>query len=161
MAPMLSMHGQQTPNNRRLQAIMSEECKAACPGTEAMLKAMMDLQKEAGGGTRRLDAHMNAAQMKLYCDHMDALTCVAANKVCQEEGATQDADGQAKFECVCACPKIIDIEKDPSLVCNDKAGTVGCISSTSKCSAMAATMNEKEINLGCEYASKKMRAGVK
>jgi hypothetical protein len=126
-----------------------------------MLKAMMDLQKEAGGGTRRLDAHMNAAQMKLYCDHMDALTCVAANKVCQEEGATQDADGQAKFECVCACPKIIDIEKDPSLVCNDKAGTVGCISSTSKCSAMAADMNEKEINLGCEYASKKMRAGVK
>jgi hypothetical protein len=155
VAPMLSMHGQQTPNNRRLQAIMSEECKAACPGTEAMLKAMMDLQKEAGGGTRRLDAHMNAAQMKLYCDHMDALTCVAANKVCQEEGATQDADGQAKFECVCACPKIMDIEKDPSLVCNDKAGTVGCISSTSKCSAMAADMNEKEINLGCEYASKK------
>jgi len=156
MAPMLSMHGRQTPNNRRLQAaIMSEECKAACPGTEAYLKAMTEAATAAtkDGGTRRLDAHM--AQMKMMCEHIDAIKCVAANKVCQDEGAEQDAAGQAMLECMCACPKIMDIGEDMSKVCNDKPGTVGCIKSTSTCSAMAEQMNEKEVDLGCEYTSKK------
>jgi len=158
MAPMLSMHGRQTPNNRRLQAIMSAECKDTCPGVEAMINAMMEA---AGGGTRRLDAHESGeaamAQMKMYCEHIDALKCVAANKVCQDEGAEQDAEGQAMLECICSCPKLMDIGEDMSKVCNDKAGTVGCVKSTSTCSAMAAQMNDREINLGCEYVSKKCK----
>jgi hypothetical protein len=156
ITPMLSMHGQQTPNNRRLQAIMSEECKAACPGTEAMIKAMMEAA--AGGAERRLDAHEKeneAAMMKLYCEHIDALKCSAAEEKCQDPGAEQDAAGQAMMECACACPKIAEMGDDSSMICSNKADTVGCITSTASCSALAAQMNEKEIDLGCEYVSKK------
>jgi hypothetical protein len=115
-----------------------------------MVKAMMEA---AADGARRLDAHM--AQMKMMCDHMDAIKCAADTAACQDEGAEADEEGQAMLECMCACPKIMDIGDDMSKVCDDKAGTVGCISSTSQCSAMAATMNEKEVDLGCEYTAKK------
>merc|ERR1719247_3589155 len=69
----------QTPNSRRLQAIMSDECNAACPTVKAYLAAATapaddSLSKE----------EEEAAQAKMMCDNMDALACMASEKACQE-----------------------------------------------------------------------------
>jgi hypothetical protein len=154
MTPMLSMHSQQTPNNRRLQAIMSTECKAACPGVEDMVKAMMKAQT----GERRLgegDEEADPKMMKLNCEHLDALKCSATTKACQDKEPTEeDAKGMEGLDCMCACPKLATIGEGMSKICEDEAGTVGCVASTSACAEIAKTMNEKEVGLMCEYASK-------
>jgi len=164
ITPLLSKYGRQTPNSRRLDdhgegmpAIMSEACKEDCPGSVDLLLAMM------GGGERRLDDHGEEGgdkegemeMMMKMCDYMDAVKCVAKTETCQDEEPTEkDAQEMAMMECMCACPKMAKIGDDGAGICADKAGTIGCVTSTSSCSSMAETMNEKEINLGCEYQSK-------
>merc|ERR1719428_1926455 len=82
---------------------MTDECKAACPGAEAMVKAM------AGSQERRLDAHgesSDAEMMKRMCNHMDALKCIAKTKECPD-ALKQDEEGMGSMECMCACPKLM------------------------------------------------------
>lgn len=134
---------------------MSADCKASCPGVEAYIKAMVDSQ--AAG--RRLDAHQSSAMSKVMCDNMAALKCSSTTKACQDaDPKAEDAANMAMMECMCLCPKLATAGGDMSKICADKAGTVGCVTSTPSCATMAAQMNKKEVDLGCEYASKGCQA---
>jgi len=155
----------QNPNGRRLQAIMSAECTAACPGVEDMLKAMM--------GERRLDEHesgdaeAHVETMKKMCDHMDAMKCTDSTEACQDkpeeghedhedhdhEGEEEDG-GLESMECMCSCPKVMDVATNQKLMCEDKSGTIGCLTSTTSCAAMAADIKPKQVDLQCEWLDK-------
>lgn len=158
--PVLSMQSrlvQQTSNSRRLQAIMSEECNAACPGLRDFLMEMM--------GSRRLDGHDKEEQMdpemaKKMCTHLDAVKCMQSQEVCQDEPVTaEDKQGTAMMECACICPKIMEAMTGGAgeeAMCTDTAGTVGCITENQPaCAALAKEMpKEEEMGLMCEMKEK-------
>merc|ERR1719387_2015156 len=58
------------------------------------------------------------------------------------------------MKCMCKCPKLLELDKNPKLMCEDKAGTIDCVTSTTECEAMAAQMKPKQVDLHCEYLDK-------
>lgn len=157
---------QQTQNSRRLDAhesetgIMSKGCQEACPGVMDFIKAMM----EAGATRRRLDGHeeggMSPEMMTMMCEHVDTLKCTGETEACKDPNATEeDKDGAANLACMCKCPKLVEAmtageEKAMEMMCKDKAGTVGCVTSTAECSAMKGEIDEKEYDLMCAFQAK-------
>merc|ERR1719310_462600 len=98
---------------------MSKECTTACPGVEEFLAVMA-----AAHGGRRLDAHesseyAHAAEMehmKMYCEHIDALKCIASTEACQDppkEGETKEEDdGMDSVMCIASTEACQDPPKE-------------------------------------------------
>lgn len=127
----------QTPNTRRLVAIMSAECAAACPGVKDMMTFM------AGSATATTTAlpegtTPEVAMMLAMCDHADAIACAGTAEACKDpppEGAqikSGDDEDPSTMQCFCACPAVATFS-DPAQMCADKDATVGCLTSTSTC----------------------------
>lgn len=156
MAPMLSLKSkmqaaQQSPNSRRLQKIMSDECKAACPGVEAYLDMIMG-KTPTKAPAEGVDA--GTAAMLAMCDHQAAMTCSGTNEACMDETEEKeeedDKDAADSFACMCACPKLA-LAADPKKMCPDVSAIVGCMGGESKCTTMMKQMGGKEMaDLTCK-----------
>jgi len=166
MAPTLSIQNRlakQTPNSRHLQAILSEECEAACPGVQDMVKFMMEMATQS---TTKAPEGTNpeVAAMMAMCDYADAIVCAGTNKACMDEGAAESGDDPAMLKCLCACPKVAEMGEGAEGMCKDKASTVGCLTSTSSCDSIVKSMGGqanaditcKMYDAGCEEKGAKM-----
>jgi len=158
MAPMLSLKSkvqaaQQSPNSRRLQKIMSDECKAACPGVEAYMDMMMG-KTPTKAPAEGVDA--GTAAMLVLCDHRAATTCALTNEACmdetqekKEETEKEKADKDAS-DCMCACPKMA-LAASPKYMCPEKSAIVSCMTAESKCAANLKKMGGSEmVDLTCK-----------
>jgi hypothetical protein len=157
MAPMRSFQSRlQTPNNRRLQAIMSDACAAACPGAEDLVKMIMEMATaETTPPPAGVDENVGMVAM---CPYIDALICVGTTPDCQDEEPDPE-DDPAAVKCFCDCPDLVaslaPIEHgDFGELCGNKAGTIDCIESKSSCAKMKEDMNPDQMNLMCESAAK-------
>jgi len=82
-------------NGRRLQAFLTPECIKECPKVEDFLKALMTAE-DLGE-----DPPMEKT-IAMYCPHEEAISCIIATKVCQDESSSE----MAMLPCMCACPGI-------------------------------------------------------
>lgn len=136
---------QSAPNSRRLQAIMSDECKAACPGVTAYMDMMMG-KTPTKAPMEGVDA--GTASLLSMCDHMEAITCSGKAEACQET-TTEDAKAEEEgdtdaFDCMCKCPKLA-LASDPAKMCPAKADIIGCMSGESKCAGSLKLMGGSEM----------------
>jgi hypothetical protein len=155
MAPFRSLQSKmQTPNSRRLQAIMSDECNAACPTVKAYLAAATapaddSLSKE----------EEEAAQAKMMCDNTDALACMASEKACQEpkkEGEKEDTAEETKksmdmFKCSCTCTSELKMMDDTKKMCANKATVLKCLTDNSVCGGYVKVLGGTRVaDITCE-----------
>jgi hypothetical protein len=137
MVSLQSKLREETPKGRRLQAIMSEECEAACPGTAAFLKDMMAMMSEettpAPEGT-----NSEVEMMMKLCPHAEAVVCSQTTAACLEEGQDPSADA-GSMKCLCACPDLVDAE-DSDKMCAKKDELVGCMTSQDSCAPLVKSM---------------------
>jgi len=138
---------QSAPNSRRLQAIMSDECKAACPGVTAYMDMMMG-KTPTKAPMEGVDA--GTASLLAMCDHMEAMTCAGKTEACQDKTA-EDAKAEEEgvfttdaFDCMCKCPKL-SLASDPAKMCPAKADIIGCMSGESKCAGTMKKMGGSEM----------------
>lgn len=165
LAPALSMQSKlapQTPNSRRLQAIMSEECAAACPGVQDMLKGMMEMATaETTPAPEGVDP--GVAAMMAMCDYADAIVCAATESACKDEGAPESEDDPGMMKCLCSCPDVA-LASDPKKMCAKKDAIVKCMTDTAECSSLVKSMGGAENaditckmeDLGCSDLGEKM-----
>jgi hypothetical protein len=154
MAPFLSLQGKmQTPNSRRLQAVLSEECQAACPGVGDLLKEMM---KPADDSLS--DEEKDAAGAKLLCDNSDTVECMATNDACQdppEEGEEPaDPNAMSMFKCSCACASEIAMMEDSKEMCANKDKVLKCLTDNSVCSPLVKMLGgTRSADITCEMVA--------
>lgn len=165
MAPFRSLQSKmQTPNSRRLQAIMSEECATACPGVKTFLEAMMTPPDDSLS-----DEEKEAAGAKLMCDNVDTLMCTGSEKVCQDEGQEETTEEEKKmgedlFKCSCACTAEMKMIEDSKKMCANKDKVVGCLTSNSACGTTVSMLGGTRsadiicemLDLGCEELGEKL-----
>lgn len=167
MAPFRSLHSKmQTPNSRRLQAIMSDECNAACPTVKAYLEAATapaddSLSKE----------EKEAAQAKTMCDNMDALACMSSEKACQDSfspSLEETKKSMDTFKCSCTCTSELKMMEDPKKMCANKATVLKCLTDNSVCGGVvkvlggtrAADITCEMLDLKCEELGSKLETCV-
>lgn len=155
-APAFSMQSrvaQKTPNSRRLQAIMSEECNAACPGVQDMIKGMMEAATaETTPAPEGVDPGM--ASMLAMCDYADAVICAATESACKDEGAPESEDDPGMLKCFCSCPDLA-LAEDPEKMCPKKDALVSCMKSTTECAPMIKQMGgEENADITCKMVEK-------
>jgi len=148
MAPARSLQSKlakQTPNSRRLQAIMSKECKDACPGVEAFIEMMMKAMSEEPKEDENKEDENPLASTLMLCDHRAAIICSGKEKACKDEGAEEaeeDPDGEASFECLCACPDFF-MANTTAKMCKSKDTFVSCLTGESQCKKIVKDMGGK------------------
>jgi hypothetical protein len=150
MAPFLSLQGKQTPNSRRLQAVMSEECAAACTEVPALIEEMMKPADDSLSTEEKA-----AAQAKMMCDNSATIECMATTDVCQdppEEGEEpEDPNAMSHFKCGCACASEIAMMSDTAKMCASKAQVVKCLTDNSVCSPLVKSIGgTRSADITCE-----------
>lgn len=176
MAPMHSLQiklAKQTPNTRRLLAIVSDECAAACPGVGDLLSFMMTTSTAS---TTAPPEGTLSGEMMALCDYADTVVCVSTTAACKDpvpEGSepTEEED-TSMMKCACACPSV-GKASDPQKMCPEKDAIVGCLTGQSSCKSIVKSMGgpraadiacreleleceQKGLNLGKEIGTEKM-----
>lgn len=112
---------------RRLQAVLSDDCKTKCPGMDKAGPVFMAAYVEFMGSK---DAEMTkvANLMDKMCPHAEQLKCSAETAECQDSGkvpATKTED-QKGMECMCACPTMVKMVRHMGGGAMDKMYDVAC-----------------------------------
>lgn len=162
MAPFRSLQSKmQTPNSRRLQAIMSEECKTACPTVEAYMKAMGELSENTP------PADQEKAMTKLNCDNAEALGCATTESACQDKKEEEEEEASAEdekeamdaFKCSCKCANELAMMQDNQKMCDNKAKVIKCLTGESACASMVKQVGGTRMtDITCEKLNQKCDA---
>lgn len=160
MTPFASLRSKmeraQQTSSRRLMAITSEECKAACPGAMELAQAMFKMMTaETTPPPDGMDP--NVAMMMQMCDMVDTLVCVGTTPACQDEEPDPDDDPGA-MKCLCACPDLVPAaasaeQGDVKAMCNDKSGTIDCATGNDSCASLMKEMPPKMMEVYCQMDS--------
>jgi len=150
MAPMHSLQSKlakQTPSTRRLLAIVSDECAAACPGVGDVLKIMIETSTASTTAPPSGTSPEMAAMMAL-CDYADTVTCVSTAEACRdpvpEGSAPAEEEDTSMLKCACACPSSVPSLSDPEKMCPEKDAIVGCLTSESSCKTIVKSIGGSE-----------------
>lgn len=155
MAPFRSLQSKmQTPNSRRLQAAMSDECNAACPTVAAYFEAVMTPADESLS-----EEEKEAAGTKTMCDNIDAISCMQSEKACQDpkpEGEKEATAEEKKksmdmFKCSCTCTSELAMMEDSKKMCANKATVLKCLTDNSVCGGVVKMLGgTRAADITCE-----------
>jgi len=118
--------------NRRLQAVHSDACKAACPKVTDLVSAVDSVGDDP------------AKIIQAMCPYEATVSCVYQKSECQDAETAGMAEIVAQMPCMCACPTLGTKEKagELSKAAGDEPtaeqckGIFNCVSGTSKCEAV-------------------------
>lgn len=111
---------------RRLQmALMSDECKEACPKVMDTITAMSSAEE-------------GADMVATYCPHLETLNCIAKTKGCQDAEVESMMEAMATIPCFCACPSLAKMEDVDATadVTAEVCDMIGCLKSADACAPM-------------------------
>jgi len=153
IAPFMKFHAQQqSPNTRRTQAIMSQECSAVCPGNQnlviKMMQAMAASSTPPPAGT---DPMMSV--MLSMCEDVDNIVCVGTQEACMDGQESNYDTDPSTIQCLCKYPTLMQgmaaIQRgDFQTFCADKAAMEGL--KASECASFAYEVNPDRMSIMCD-----------
>jgi len=138
---------QHVSNGRRLQAVMSDGCKSACPGA-------MDFVTEMMKNPPKEDA-TQAEQMKSYCPNVDTLVCIGTTAACQDSGKVNPDEDPSGLHCFCSCQGLMSlVGENPDVSAMCKGDTFSCLKATSSCEGTRKSMGGTAVlDVNCKMLS--------
>merc|ERR1719440_1405740 len=100
-------------DGRRLQATMSDECEAKCPGAKAVTEQIIAKTGEIGADTKMSEEMKGLEMMSAYCLAKDVMPCTMAEAACNDDPskAGNPDEGAQSVYCMCSCPDMLAMAK--------------------------------------------------